>query len=324
MKKTVIAGLISCATALGGGLIPAVSMAAFPDKPIRIIVPTPPGGGTDTVIRQLATLVEQDLGQKVVVVNQPGASGYLGMTAMIRSAPDGYTLGGLWNAPLTMTPHVTPAPFSPNDYQTISLADSAPIVLCTKKDFPANTGAEFIAHLQKNPDKYAYGTDGLGGTIQLATERIFIKKGIKTLSVPFKGAGETLKNFLGDHVAIYGGSISPIMPYVKNGTAKCLLLTSNTRNPNLPDAATVAEIGVPDAVTTLWHGVIAPAGVPPENVAILEAAFIKAAKSPQFTKFVESLGMNVEGSTAKEFRTLIDNEYKAMGEVMIAIGLAKK
>jgi len=323
MKKTVIAGLISCATALGGGLLPAVSMAAFPDKPIRIIVPTPPGGGTDTVIRQLAVLVEQNLGQKVFVVNQPGASGYLGMSAVVRAAPDGYTLGGLWNAPLTMTPHVTPAPYGPNDYQTISLADSAPIVLCTKKEFPANNGMEFIAHLQKNPDKYTYGTDGVGGTIQLATERIFMKKGIKTLAVPFKGAGETLKNFLGDHVAIYGGSISPIMPYVKNGTAKCLLLTSNTRNPNLPDAATVQEVGVPEAVTTLWHGVIAPNGLPPERVTILEEAFRKAARSEQFTKFVETLGMNVEGSSAQEFRNLIDSEYKAMGEVMTAIGLTK-
>ncbi|NYT25514.1 tripartite tricarboxylate transporter substrate binding protein [Alcaligenaceae bacterium] len=324
MKKAISSGIVACTLTLAVGAAPGVAQADFPDKPIEIIVPTPPGGGTDTVIRQLADLVEGELGQKVVVANRPGGGGYIGMMAVIRARPDGYTLGGLWNAPLTMTPHVQPAPYSPQDYVAISLADSAPIVLCTKQDFPAGNGNEFIEHLQKNPNKYTYGTDGVGGTIQLAAERIFMKKDVKAKAVPFGGAGETLKNFLGNHVDIYGGSISTIVPYVNDGTAKCLLLTGNTPNASLPDAATVTDVGVPEAVTTLWHGIIAPKGLPEDRLAILEDAFRKAARSEQFTKYMESRGLNVEASTAQEFRTLIDTEYEAMGEVTAALGLAKK
>lgn len=324
MNKTMIASIIACGSILAGGFTSGAALAAYPDRPIEIIVPTPPGGGTDTAIRRLADEAEKELGQKVVVVNRPGGGGYLGMMAVVRARPDGYTLGGLWNAPLTMTPHVQRAPYSLQDYVTISMADSAPIVLCTKPDFPADDGNEFIQHLQQNPEKYTYGTDGVGGTIQLAAERVFMEKGIKAKAVPFGGAGETLKNFLGNHVDIYGGSISTIEPYVRDGTAKCLLLTGNTPNPYLPKAMTVADIGVPDAVTTLWHGVIAPKDLPQDRLAILEEAFRKAARSESFTKFMEQRGLNVEASTAKEFRALIDSEYEAMGKVTSALGLAKQ
>ncbi len=305
--------------------IPAMALAQekFPARPIEIIVPTPPGGGTDTVVRLLAEAVEPILGQKVVVSNKAGGGGFIGMAAIVKARPDGYTLGGLWNAPLTMTPHVQTAPYGLQDYQPVSLADSAPIVLCTKSTFPADSGRAFIEHVAANPNKYTYGNDGVGGTIQLATERIFMKFGAKARAVPFGGAGETVKNFLGGHVDIYGGSISTILPYVKDGTAKCLLLTGNKPNPTLPQAATVADIGAPEAVTTLWHGIIAPRKIPADRLQVLEAAFQKAARSEKFVQFLEARGLEVEASTAQEFRKLIDTEYEAMGAVLKSIGLAK-
>jgi tripartite-type tricarboxylate transporter receptor subunit TctC len=314
-----------------GAMVLAMSLSSnlaaqekFPSKPIEIIVPTPPGGGTDTVVRILAETVEPILGQKVVVSNKPGGGGLIGMAAVVKARPDGYTLGGLWNAPLTMTPHVQTAPYGLNDYQPVSLADSAPIVLCTKKDFPADTGKAMIEHIVAHPNKYTYGNDGVGGTIQLATERIFMKFGAKARPVPFGGAGETVKNFLGGHVDIYGGSISTILPHVNNGTAKCLLLTGNKPNPNLPQAATVEQVGAPEAVTTLWHGIVAPKNLAADRLKLLEEAFQKAARSEKFVKFLEARGLDVEASTAKEFRQLIDSEYAAMGEVLKTIGLAKK
>ena len=303
---------------------PAAAQEKFPSRPIEIIVPTPPGGGTDITARLLAELVEPMLGQKVVVVNKAGAGGTLGMSAVVQAKPDGYTLGGLWNAPLTMTPHSQAVPYSLQDYVAISLADTAPALLCTKPDFPANTGKEFIEVIRSNPNKYTYGNDGVVGMLHLSTERIFTKLGIKARPVPFGGAGETLKNFLGGHVDIYAGSIPPIVPHVKAGAAKCLLLTSKEKNAAVPQAASLSELGIPETATYLWHGIVGPKGIPPDRIAILEKAFARAAKSDKFRQLMEAKGVTVEGSGAAEFRKLIDTEFKAMGEVVTSLGMAKK
>jgi len=319
----VLSALVVCANLLCAAS-PAAAQEKFPTRPIEIIVPTPPGGGTDITARLLAELVEPMLGQKVVVVNKAGAGGTLGMSAVVQAKPDGYTLGGLWNAPLTMTPHSQAVPYSLQDYVAISLADTAPALLCTKPDFPANTGKEFIEVIRSNPNKYTYGNDGVVGMLHLSTERIFTKLGIKARPVPFGGAGETLKNFLGGHVDIYAGSIPPIVPHVKAGAAKCLLLTSKEKNAAVPQAASLSELGIPETATYLWHGIVGPKGIPPDRVAILEKAFARAAKSDKFRQLMEAKGVTVEGSGAAEFRKLIDTEFKAMGEVVTSLGMAKK
>ena len=302
----------------------ASAQEIFPSRPIEIIVPTAAGGGTDIAFRLLAEIAEPKLGQKVIVSNKVGGGGMIGMSSIVRAKPDGYTLGGLWNAPLTMTPHMQPAPYSPNDYATLTLADSAATIFCTKPDFPANSGKEFIEHLKMNPGKYTYGNDGVGGTLHLAAERIFSKVGVKARPVPFGGAGETLKSFLGGHIDLYAGSITPILPYLKDGQAKCLLVTTAKRVPSVPQAASLTDIGVPEAQTILWHGLIAPKGIPPERMAILENAFREAARSEKFRQYMESRGIEIEASSAAEFRKLIDTEYVAMGEVMKSLGLAKQ
>lgn len=319
----VLSALVVCANLLCAAS-PAAAQEKFPSRPIEIIVPTPPGGGTDITARLLAELAGPMLGQKVVVVNKAGAGGTLGMSAVVQAKPDGYTLGGLWNAPLTMTPHSQAVPYSLQDYVAISLADTAPALLCTKPDFPANTGKEFIEVIRSNPNKYTYGNDGVVGMLHLSTERIFTKLGIKARPVPFGGAGETLKNFLGGHVDIYAGSIPPIVPHVKAGAAKCLLLTSKEKNAAVPQAASLSELGIPETATYLWHGIVGPKGIPPDRIAILEKAFARAAKSDKFRQLMEAKGVTVEGSGAAEFRKLIDTEFKAMGEVVTSLGMAKK
>ena len=313
-------GALTCA------LLPAYAMAQekFPSHPIEIIVPTAAGGGTDIAFRLLAEIAESTLGQKVVVSNKVGGGGMIGMTAIVRAKPDGYTLGGLWNAPLTMTPHMQPAPYTKNDYATLTLADSAATIFCTKSDFPANSGKEFIEYLKANPGKFTYGNDGVGGTLHLAAERIFSKVGVKARPVPFGGAGETLKSFLGGHIDIYAGSITPILPYLKDKQAKCLLVTTAKRVPSVPQAASLTDIGVPEEQTVLWHGLIAPNGVPADRMAVLENAFRQAARSDRFRQYMESRGIEVEASSPAEFRKLIDTEYIAMGEVMRSLGLAKQ
>jgi tripartite-type tricarboxylate transporter receptor subunit TctC len=310
------------AAAVVAGSAPA--QEKFPSKPIEIIVPTAAGGGTDIAFRMLAEIAEGSLGQKVVVSNKVGGGGYIGMSSIVRAKPDGYTLGGLWNAPLTMTPHMQPAPYSPNDYATLTLADSAATIFCTKPEFPAGNGKEFIDALKASPGKYTYGNDGIGGTLHLAAERIFSKVGAKARPVPFGGAGETLKAFLGGHIDIYAGSITPILPYVKDNTAKCLLVTTAKKVDAVPQASSLTDIGVPEAQTVLWHGLIAPKGIPADRMAMLEKAFRDAARSDKFRQYMQSRGIEVEASSADDFRKLIDTEYVAMGDVMKSLGLAKQ
>lgn len=310
--------------ALSIGAFSAMAQEKFPSRPIEMVIPTAAGGGTDISLRMLAEIVGPILGQKVVVVNKPGGGGAIGMTAIVQARPDGYTIGGLWNAPLTMTPHMLPTPYKNSDYAAVSLVTASPTILCVKAAFPADNGKAFIEELRKNPNKYTYGNDGVGGTIQLAAERVFTKLGVKARPIPFAGAGETLKAFLGGHIDIYGGSISPIMPYVKDKSAKCLMLTSAERNASVPDAAGLADLGAPDEATVLWRGIIAPKAVPADRLAVLQKAFAEAALSPKFKEFMGKRGEEAKGSSSAEFRKLIDSEYEAMGKVMASIGLTKK
>lgn len=306
------------------GVSSVAAQEKFPSRPIEMVIPTAAGGGTDISLRMLAEIAEPILGQKIVVVNKPGGGGTVGMSQIVQARPDGYTIGGLWNAPLTMTPHMLPAPYKNSDYAAVTQVTASPTILCVKAAFPANDGKGFIEELRKNPGKYTYGNDGVGGTIQLAAERVFTKLGVKARPIPFAGAGETLKAFLGGHIDIYGGSIPPIMPYVKDKSAKCLMVTSAERNASVPEAAGLAELGAPDEATVLWRGIIAPRTLPADRLAVLQKAFAQAAQSAKFKEFMQKRGEEAKGSTSDEFRKLIDSEYEAMGKVMAAIGLTKK
>lgn len=316
--------IFGLALAMGCAASASMGQEKFPARSIEMVIPTAAGGGTDIAFRMLAEIVEPILGHKVVIANKTGGGGAIGMSAIIQAKPDGYTIGGLWNAPLTMTPHMqTPAAYAPKDYTAISLTTWAPALLCTKTAFPAKDGKELIEELRKNPSKYTYGNDGIGGTLHLASERVFNKLGVKARPIPFNGAGETLKAFLGGHIDIYAGSIAPIQPYVKDGSAKCLLMTSAERNTALPDASGLTDLGIPEEATVLWRGVIAPNGVPADRLAVLNKAFVEAAKSAKFREFMEKRGEEARGSSPDELRKLIDTENDAMSKVMVAIGLKK-
>ena len=323
MHQRPIRGLVCLTMSIALTAFGAAAQEKYPSRPIEMVIPTAAGGGTDISMRMLAEIVEPLLGQRVIVANKTGGGGGIGMVAITQAKPDGYTIGGLWNAPLTMTPHMLPAPYTPKDYTAITLATWAPALLCTKTAFPAKDGKELIEELRKSPGKYTYGNDGIGGTMHLAFERVFAKLGARARAVPFNGAGETLKAFLGDHIDIYTGSIAPIQPYVKDGTAKCLLLTSAERSAALPNASGLADLGIPNEATVLWRGVIAPNGIPSERMEALQKAFSEAARSERFRKFMEARGEEARGSSAADFRKLIDSEHAAMGQLMASLGLKK-
>jgi len=261
------------------------------------------------------------LNEPVVVMNVPGAGGTIGVSQMVRSTPDGQTVAAVWLGPVTVSTHTMKVTYTPADYIPVIQVSSAPYVLCVHPEFPATDGAGLIAELKKNPDKYTYGNDGLGGPGQLATARILRAMNASARDVPFKGAGETLTAFLGKHVDIYVGSIPPILQHVQGGKAKCLLVTSADRVAALPSAASLRDLGIPNEETILWRALLAPKGTPPDRVAKLEAAFEKAATSAAARKFLEDAGEQVAIKKGAALRRYIDDEYEAMGKLAKALNL---
>jgi tripartite-type tricarboxylate transporter receptor subunit TctC len=320
MKKTTLTLAIAATLSL-----PMLAQAAdFPSKSITVIIPASPGGGTDTFGRKVAEEAEKDLGQSIVIENRGGGSGSVGMSKVVTANPDGYTVGFVWNSPITTTPHSLNVPYKQSDYSALMSIGYSSYVMCAQPDFPASNGQEFLEVLKKNPGKYTIGNDGVGGTMQLASERIFAKAGIKVRQVPFKGAGDTAKNFLGGHIDLYGGSIPPIQQHAKVGKAKCLLLTSADRNAALPDASGLADVGMPNEETVLWWGLVVPAKTPAAVKARLESAFMKAAETQAVKDLMAKKGAINRPLDAAATNRLIAAEYQALEQVANSIGLQKK
>jgi len=212
--------------------------------------------------------------------------------------------------------------YTPNDYIPIIQLTSAPYVFCVHPDFPATEGKGFIEELRKNPDKYTYGDDGVGGPGQLAAERIFRAMKVKARDIPFKGAGETLTAFLGKHIDIYVGSVPPILQHAQAGKANCVLLSSADRIASLSSASSLRDLGIPDEELILWRGVLAPKGTPPAKIAELEAGFEKAANAPATRKFLDDAGEQLLIRKGPALRQYIDTEYEALGRLAKALNLS--
>ena len=302
-------------------LLIAATFAAHGADILKVIVPTPPGGGTDGYFRVLVRQAEPLLGEQIIIANVGGAGGTIGVTQLVRSAPDGQTVAGVWLGPITVAPNTSKVPYTQNDYVPIIQMSSAPYVMCVHPEFPASDGGALIAEIKKNPDKYTYGHDGAGGPGHLGTARILRAVQASARDVPFKGAGDTLTAFLGKHIDIYVGSIPPIREHERSGKAKCLLVTSADRIEALPNAWALRDLGIPGEETILWRALIAPRGTPPDRIAKLESAFERAANSPTARKFLEDAGEQVAIKKGAALRKSIDAEYEAMGVVAKSLKL---
>jgi tripartite-type tricarboxylate transporter receptor subunit TctC len=305
--------------------IPLIASAQqFPVKPITVIIPAAPGGGTDTFGRKIAEEAQKEFKQPLIVDNRGGGSGTIGLGQVVRAKPDGYTVGFVWNSPLTSVPHSLNVPYKNTDYSALMSIGFSSYVICAQPNFPANTGQELIELIRANPEKYTIGNDGVGGTMQLASERIFAKAGVKVRQIPFKGAGDTAKNFLGGHIDLYGGSITAIQPHVNAGKAKCLLLTSAEKNSALPQASSLTDIGMPGEETVLWWDLVVPADTPQAIKDQLETTFMKAASTASMKEAMAKQGAVNRPRGAVDTNKLIASEYAALEQVAKSIGLEKK
>jgi tripartite-type tricarboxylate transporter receptor subunit TctC len=298
-----------------------VAFADYPERAIEVTIPAPAGGGTDTSARKLATLLEEDLGVSIAILNVAGGGGSVGVTQFMQEESNGYSLLATWNSPITTVPQVQNVAYQVDGFTPIASTSETAYTMCVSPDFPAETGAEFLTELKVNPGKYTYGNDGIGGTMQLAAERIFQARGIEAVAIPFGGAGETLQNFLGGHVDIYGGSISPVLPYTETGEAKCLLVTSAKPVDALPQAAGLGELGLEAEETLLWRMVLAPAGLDQAIADRLAAALEKTVNDPAYVEFLASKGEIPNVVTGDALSDRLRGEYDALAKVAKNLGL---
>ncbi|HYF07768.1 MAG TPA: tripartite tricarboxylate transporter substrate binding protein [Acetobacteraceae bacterium] len=295
----------------------------FPDRPMRIIVPVNPGGGTDIYARALAEIAAPALGQPVIVENRPGGSGTIGVQQIVEARPDGLTLGFIWNTPLTAAPHTLGARYTPDSFASVFTVGYSAYALCARPDFPATNLQEMIAQIRARPGEYSWGNEGLGGTMHLGVERILARLGLQMTTVPFQGAGQTLPAFLGGHITFYGGSVVGVINAARAGQARCLLLTTAEGHPELPNASGLDAIGLGDDAITIWWGLIAPNGIPADRMARIREALLAAARTPRFRQTVEGTGATYAIVEGERMAAATRREFEALGEVARGLGLAR-
>lgn len=319
MKHTL---LLTTAIVTATTLVPALA-SDYPSRPIEVIVPAPAGGGTDNVARMLNQYLQHELGQPIAVLNVAGGGGAIGVNQLARARPDGYSLLSTWNSPITTVPHMQRVQYSHETLTPIIGTSQTAYTMCVSPDFPADSAEEFIAELQENPGRYSYGNDGVSGTMRLAAERIFEAFDIAARPIPFGGAGETLQNFLGGHIDIYGGSIPPVLPYAEDGRAKCLLVTSADDNEALPQASGLAALGRPELETVLWRMMLAPAGMDEARVETLADAVARAVEHPEFQEFLAGQGETLNLTRGEALRERLRLETDAIGDTLEHLGLKR-
>jgi tripartite-type tricarboxylate transporter receptor subunit TctC len=296
----------------------------FPSKPVTIVVPAPAGGSIDIFARQLGDLIQPMLKQRFLVENKPGAGGSIGVRSVVSAQPDGYTLGFVWDGPLTTVPHSLRVSYTPDSYAAVMSFGYSAYTICARSEFPAPDAEAFVARLKRNAGNYTLGLDSIGGTMHLAAVRVFTKLGVNVRFVPYGGATEVLKGFLSRDVDFYGSSIAPILPQITAGKAKCMLVTSAASNPALPQTAGLDALGLGSEATVLWWGVIAPARTPPAILQTLESSLTKAASSEKFKDLVAKQGGTVRLLNGVEMDRLIRKDLAALGQAARDAGIQQQ
>ncbi len=316
--KAVRQFLIFTAAALAAG---AVS-AQYPSKPLHLVVGFPAGGPADIFGRTFAQALGSGLGQPVVVENKSGVGGVLGIDAVAKSLPDGYTLGFNNQGSVAMAPYaLTKMPFDPNkDLALITTVVKVPEVVVVNPSLPVKTLAELIAYAKANPGKIAFGSAGAGGITHLACELLKSEAHIDVLHVPYKGAAPAVADLLGGQVQMGIFDVPVVLPHINSGKFRALAVTSARRAPSLPGVPTTAEAGYPGVISDNWYGLVAPAGTPPAVLKRIHEASIAALKSPALIEQFAKVSGIPAPTTPEEYRKFLGEEQARWGTIIKAIG----
>jgi tripartite-type tricarboxylate transporter receptor subunit TctC len=314
VKKAGIAAIFVAAIAA----LPAVAQQ-FPSRPVTIVVPFPPGGGTDVGTRLLAAKLTQKWGQPVVVENKPGAAGIVGAEHVAKQKPDGYTLmmGNFGTQAINPTLYAKKITYNPDTaFTAITLYADLPLVLVANPSFPVSSAKELVAMAKAQPGKVAYATSGSGGSMHLAGALFESATGTQLLHVPYKGGGPAIADLVAGHVNVSFATILETSGHIKAGKLKPLAVTGLQRSPALPDVAPLADTLLPGFNASSWIGLVAPAGTPRPIVDKIAADVKDALGDAELRQKLTDQGAVPQGTTPAEFQALIDNDRRRFARVI--------
>lgn len=304
--------------------VPLLAIAQpYPSKPIRLVVPYPPGGSTDLLARSVAQGVGDSLQQQIVVENRGGGGGTIGSGIVARSAPDGYTLLLGTNATHTLAMFfIKGLQYDPvKDFTPLTAAVVVPIALAVHPSLPAKNAKEFVEYAKRNPTKVSFGSSGTGSPHHLAGELLNQVVGLKMVHVPYKGAGPSMQDLIGGQIPAVFTTLSTALPQARSGKIRIIGMVEAKRTPSAPELPTIGETVPGYAMPVSWLGFFGPAGLPAEIAQRLNKEFVRALHDPATKERLETAGMPVLGSSIEEFQAMIRNDIETFRRITTAAGI---
>lgn len=307
-----------CLVAMSGVVQAQDAAATYPDRPVKVIVPFPPGGATDIVGREISDKLARALGQTFVVENRSGASGNIGMEAAARSAPDGYTL--VVGAPQTLTinPQLFKSnPFNPQkELDPIVVVATVPNVLIVNPKLPVSSVKELIAYAKERPGKVNYGSSSIGGTPHLSSELFKSMTDTNIMHIPYRGSAPALTDLMGGQIDMMFDNLPASLPHIKSGRVKALAVTTKQRSDSAPELPTMDEAGVPGFESQGWFSLLAPAGTPPAILQKINSEVNKILATDDFKQRLANVGAQPKGGSIADFRQLLASETQRWSKVI--------
>jgi len=307
---------LCCIATLAGISVAVAAQSAYPARPIRVIVPYPPGGITDITTRIVAQEIGKTFSQNVIVDNRPGANSILGVELVANASPDGYTLASVIAAHAANQTLYPKLPYdSIRSFEAVSLLATAPLITCVTNSLPAKNVKELIELAKQKPGQLTFASSGIGAAAHLTTELLMIVTGIKLVHVPYKGTAPALQDLIGGQVTIMMDTSSSMLPHVRAGKIRAIGMASEKRAAVAPDVPTYIEQGV-QLVGGTWVGVLAPAKTSRDIVAKLSSAMGAAVQRPEVRQRFAELGIDPVGNSPAEFRKFLEDEVAKWAKVI--------
>ena len=300
----------------------ALAQQAWPNRFVRLVVPFPPGGGTDAIARVVSVKLSAIWGQEMVIENKGGGATSIGTDAVAKADPDGYTVL-LQSVPLGVNRFLFASlPYDPvADLAPVSLICDYPNVMAVPMSSPAKTVQEFIDHTKANPGKVTYASSGYGTSVHLSGELFRRMADVELQHIPYRGAGPAFNDLIPGRVDVMFNNIGAVLPFIQGGKLRALGVTSQKRATSLPDIPTISEAGVPGFDVTGWYAFFAPARTPPNIIAKFHADTVTALADPIIRQRLDQLGVSTIGSTPSELGTFLKSEMEKWGPVIKAAGI---
>jgi len=290
---------------------------SYPAKPLLMLMPLQAGSAVDVMIRIVAQKMSENLGQQIVIENQPGAAGSIGAERVKRAAPDGYTVGVLNDSILTMIPNIRQVAYDPlKDFVPVGVVAAITWVMVVSNELPAKTVLEFVALAKSRPGKLDYSSGGNGSPQHVAMEAFKAAAGIDVVHIPYRGATQAAVDVMSNRVQVHFGAVSIVLPYIKDGRMRALGVPSATRSPLLPAVPTVAEAGVPGFEWRTWASFVVPLATPNSIVERLNAEMVKAVNAPDVREKLIAQGLEPIGSKPEMVTQWTQDGLKRMRDIV--------